>query len=62
MEFISNKLRQIIKDPPVWCQSKQTILGTAEVAWDHYNATEATLDVIQVNLIVSSLERKEHNY
>ncbi|VDI66712.1 Hypothetical predicted protein [Mytilus galloprovincialis] len=62
MKFINKKLRQLIEDSIVRSKNKTTIMGIAEVAWDVYNAEEASIDQIQVKSLITALNNMGHHY
>lgn len=37
-------------------------MGMAEVAWDRYNAADASIDVIEVNSLIAALEKRGQTY
>ncbi|CAG2233036.1 unnamed protein product [Mytilus edulis] len=60
MEFMNSKLKELIKGPAVRCQNKRTIIGMAEVAWDRYNALDASIAVMGVDSLIAALEKSNN--
>ncbi|XP_071124218.1 uncharacterized protein MCAP_0864-like [Mytilus edulis] len=62
MEFMNNKLRELMKDPNIRAKNKTIIMGMAEVSWDHFSAIDAKIDIIQVDSLMKALENRGSKY